>query len=462
MKKEKNMKMKSIYDSYEELLGKDIEVEGWIRKHRKQKEIGFIDLSDGTCFKKLQIVYDKETLDFDNITKIHFGSSVKVKGTLIPSPAAGQTFELKAKKIIIIGDCPEDYPIQPKTHSREFLRSLAYLRPRTTLFQAVFRVRSVLSIAIHEYFQSQGYLYLHAPIFTASDCEGAGEMFQVTTQDLDKIAKYGKVCYEDDFFGKKVGLSVSTQFEAETFAQAFSKVYTFGPTFRADKSHTPYHVAEFWQIEPEVAFCDLDGIMDIAEDLTKFVIKYTLEHARDEMEYLDKYIEKGLIERLTKVLTSKFKRVPYKECIDILKKSGKAFEFKPEYGADIAKEHEKYLTDYFKCPFFLTMWPKELKSFYMKQMPDGTVAGADLEMPGIGEVFGMSQREEDLEKLVSRMKELDMKIDEYEWYLKLRKYGTCERSGFGIGFERLLMFITGIDNIKDVTPYPRVYKSCDF
>lgn len=456
------MEIKDIYKQYKELLDKDIEVRGWIRKHRKQKEVGFIDLSDGTCFKKLQIVYDKSTKNFEDIAKIHFGSSVKVIGTLIPSPADGQCFELKAKKIYLIGDCPEDYPIQPKAHSREFLREQAYLRPRTALFQAVFRVRSILSMAIHEYFQSQGYLYLHAPIFTASDCEGAGEMFQVTTQDLDKIAETGKVSYEDDFFGKKVGLSVSTQFEAETFAQAFSKVYTFGPTFRADKSHTPYHVAEFWQIEPEVAFCDLDGIMDIAEDLVKYVIKYTLDHAKDEMEYLDKYVEKGLIDRLTKVLTYDFKRVPYKKCIDILKKSGKDFEFKPEYGSDIAKEHEKYLTDYFKCPFFLTMWPKELKSFYMKQMPDGTVAGADLEMPGIGEVFGMSQREEDLDKLVSRMKELDMKIEEYEWYIKLRKYGTCERSGFGIGFERLLMYITGIDNIKDVTPYPRVHKSCDY
>ena len=456
------MDIKKIFDSYEELLGKDIEVKGWIRKHRKQKEIGFIDLSDGTCFKKLQIIYDKSTKDFEKISKIHFGSSVKVNGLLITSPAKGQSFELKAKEIILIGDCPEDYPIQPKDHSREFLREQAYLRPRTTLFQAVFRIRSILSMAIHDYFGSHGFLYLHAPILTASDCEGAGEMFQVTTQDLNKIAKTGKVSYEDDFFGKKVGLSVSTQFEAETFAQSFSKVYTFGPTFRADKSHTPYHVAEFWQIEPEVAFCDLDGIMDLAEDLVKFVIKYVLDRAKDEMDYLDKYVEAGLIERLTKVLTCKFKRVSYKKCIEILQKSDRKFEFKPEYGADIAKEHEKYLADYFKCPFFLTMWPKKLKSFYMKQMPDGTVAGADLEMPGIGEVFGMSQREDDLDKLISRMKELDMKIDEYEWYLKLRKYGTCERSGFGIGFERLLMFITGIDNIKDVIPYPRVHKSCDY
>ena len=456
------MDIKTIYDTYEELLNKELEVKGWVKRHRKQKEVGFIDLSDGTCFNRIQIVYDENIKDFNDISKIHIGSSIKVKGKLILSPAKGQIFELKADKIILIGDCPEDFPLQPKDHSREFLREQAYLRPRMTLFQAVFRVRSVLSIAIHEYFNSHGFLYLHAPILTASDCEGAGEMFQVTTQNLEEIAKTGKVSYKDDFFGKKVGLSVSTQFEAETFAQAFSKVYTFGPTFRADKSHTPYHVAEFWQIEPEVAFCDLDGIMDIAEELVKFVIKYTLNHAKDEMEYLDCYVEKGLIDRLKNVLICNFKRVSYKECIEILKNSNIDFEFIPEYGNDIAKEHEKFLTNYFKCPFFLTMWPKELKAFYMKQMPDGTVAGADLEMPGIGEVFGMSQREDNLDKLVSRMKELDMDLEEYEWYLNLRKYGTCERSGFGIGFERLLMFITGMDNIKDVIPYPRVHKSCDF
>jgi asparaginyl-tRNA synthetase len=373
-----------------------------------------------------------------------------------------QDSEIKASKIELIGDCEEDYPIQPKKHTKEFLREQAYLRPRTTLFSAVFRVRSVASMAIHEYFQSRGFLYLHAPILTASDCEGAGEMFQVTTQELEEIARTGEVDYAKDFFRKKVGLSVSTQFEAETFAQAFSKVYTFGPTFRADHSNTPYHIAEFWQIEPEVAFCDLEGIMDIAEGLLKYVIKYVLEHAKDEMEYLDKYGEEGLIEKLTKALQEEYKRVPYKQCIEILKESGREWEFKPEYGSDIAKEHEKYLTEYFKCPIFITMWPKELKSFYMKQMDDGTVAAADLELPGIGETFGMSQREESYEKLLSRMKELDMKVEEYEWYLKLRLYGTCTRSGFGIGFERLLMYITGMKNIRDVIPYPRTERSCEY
>ena len=286
-------------------------------------------------------------------------------------------------------------------------------------------------------------------------------MFQVTTLDLDKIKDTKELNYDKDFFGKKVGLTVSTQFEAEAFAQAFKKIYTFGPTFRADKSHTPYHVAEFWQIEPEVAFCDLEGIMDLAEEMLKYVIKYTLAHAEEEMAYLDQE-SPGLIEKLTKIIECQFKRVTYKECIDILKESQKDFEFKPEYGADIAKEHEKYLAEYFKCPFFLTMWPKELKSFYMKQMDDGTIAGADLELPGIGEVFGISQREDDYMKLLSRMKELDMKIEDYEWYLKLRRYGSCERSGFGVGFERLLMYITGIENIRDVIPFPRTEKSCDF
>jgi len=454
------MEIRKIYE--EKPIYKEITVKGWIRKHRKQKEIGFIDLSDGTCFKKIQVVYDIELSDFDEIKKIKFGSAIEVIGILKQSPIDKEQLELQAKKIILIGDCSEDYPIQPKAHSREFLREQAYLRPRTTLFQAIFRVRSVASMAIHDFFQKEGFLYLQAPIFTASDCEGAGEMFQVTTQDLDEIARTGKVDYSKDFFGKKVGLSVSTQFEAETFAQAFSKVYTFGPTFRADKSHTPYHLAEFWQIEPEVAFCDLDRIMTISEDMMKHIIKYVLEQAKEEMEYLDKYVSIGLIDKLKRVVDSQFKRVSYKECIDLLQKSGRKFEFEPIYGSDIAKEHEKYITEYFDCPVYITYWPKELKSFYMKQMDDGTVAAADLELPGVGETFGMSEREVDYDKLVSRMKELDMKIEDYEWYLKLRKYGTCSRSGYGIGFERLLMYITGVESVRDVIPYPRADKYCDY
>jgi len=454
------MEIKKIYE--EKPIGKEISVKGWIRKHRKQKEIGFIELSDGTCFKKIQVVYDSKLKEFEEIQKIKFGSAIEVIGILDKSPISEEQLELQTKKIVLIGDCDDDYPIQPKKHTREFLREQAYLRPRTILFQAIFRIRSIASMAIHDFFQKEGFLYLQAPIFTASDCEGAGEMFQVTTQDLDGIAKKGKVDYKEDFFGKKVGLTVSAQFEAETFAQAFSKVYTFGPTFRADKSHTPYHLAEFWQIEPEVAFCDLDRIMLISEDMMKHVIKYVLKYAKDEMEYLDKYVSLGLISKLTKVLESEFKRVTYKECIELLQKSGKDFEFAPIYGGDIAKEHEKYITEYFGCPVFITYWPKELKSFYMKQMDDGTVAAADLELPGVGETFGMSEREVDYDKLVSRMKELDMKIEDYEWYLKLRKYGTCTRSGYGVGFERLLMYITGVESVRDVIPYPRADKYCDY
>ena len=454
------MEIKEIYDLSEIYSDKEVSVSGWIRKHRKQKEIGFIEISDGTCFKTLQIVYDEETKDFEDMKKIHFGACIKVSGKLVKKD--NQEIELKASKFEVLGDCSEDYPIQPKKHTKEFLREQAYLRPRTKLFTAIFRVRSIASMAIHEYFQSRGFLYLHAPILTASDCEGAGEMFQVTTQELEEIAKTGEVDYGKDFFRKKVGLSVSTQFEAETFAQAFSKVYTFGPTFRADHSNTPYHIAEFWQIEPEVAFCDLDGIMDVGEGLLKYVIKYVLEHAKDEMEYLDKYTEEGLINKLKKAMTEKYKRIPYKECIKILQESDREWEFQPEVGSDIAKEHEKYLTEYFDCPIFITMWPKHLKSFYMKQLDDGTVAAADLELPGIGETFGMSQREESYEKLLDRMRELDMKVEEYEWYLKLRLYGTCTRSGFGIGFERLLMYITGMKNIRDVIPYPRTERNCEY
>ena len=454
------MEIKEIYDLSEIYLDKEVSVSGWIRKHRKQKEIGFIEISDGTCFKPLQIVYDEKTKDFEDMKKIHFGACIKVSGKLVKKD--NQEIELKVSKFEVLGDCSEDYPIQPKKHTKEFLREQAYLRPRTKLFTAIFRIRSIASMAIHEYFQSQGYLYLHAPILTASDCEGAGEMFQVTTQELEEIAKTGEVDYGKDFFRKKVGLSVSTQFEAETFAQAFSKVYTFGPTFRADHSNTPYHIAEFWQIEPEVAFCDLDGIMDVGEGLLKYVIKYVLEHAKNEMEYLDKYTEEGLINKLKKAMTEKYKRIPYKECIKILQESDREWEFQPEFGSDIAKEHEKYLTEYFDCPIFITMWPKHLKSFYMKQLDDGTVAAADLELPGIGETFGMSQREECYEKLLDRMRELDMKVEEYDWYLKLRLYGTCTRSGFGIGFERLLMYITGMKNIRDVIPYPRTERNCEY
>ena len=457
------MCLDDVFKKAQDLKGKEITLKGWIRNHRKQKEFGFIYFSDGTCFKQLQLVYDKDLSNFEEIQKFHIGSSIEVHGTFIESSGKGQDFELKVKKVELLGDCTEDYPIQPKAHSMEFLREQSYLRFRTNTFQAVFRIRSVASMAIHKYFQDRGYIYAHTPIFTASDCEGAGEMFQVTTQDLDEIAKKGEVDYEKEYFGKKVGLTVSGQFEGEAFAQAFSKIYTFGPTFRADPSHTPLHAAEFWQIEPEVAFCDLEGIMDISEELMKFIIKYTMDNAKDEFDFLDKYVEKGLKDKLTKVMNSSFKRITYKECIDILKKADCKFQFQPEYGEDLAKEHERYMTEHFNCPVFITYWPQKVKQcFYMKQMDDGTVANADLELPGIGETYGMSQREDNLEKLEKRIEELGMDKEEYVWYANLRKYGTTTHSGFGIGFERLIMYMTGMTNIRDVIPFPRTAGNCKY
>ncbi len=445
------------------LVGKEIELFGWIKNHRKQKEFGFIDFSDGTCFKHLQLVYNDKLDTFEEITHLHIGSSIRAKGKLIESEGQGQDVELQVSEIELLGDCPEDYPMQPKRHSYEFLRDQAYLRLRTNVFQAVFRIRSVASMGIHEFFQSRGYIYAHTPIFTASDCEGAGEMFQVTTQDLEEIARTGKVNNDKEYFGRPVGLTVSGQFEGEAFAQAFSKIYTFGPTFRADPSHTPLHIAEFWQIEPEVAFCDLDGIMNISEDLMKYVISYTLERCPDEFDFLDKFVEKGLLDKLKKVVSSDFVRATYKECIELLKKADVDFQFKPEYGEDLAKEHERYITEYYKKPVFITYWPEKVKKcFYMKQMDDGTVANADLEMPGIGETYGMSQREDDFDKLEAKIKAQDMNQEDYIWYLNLRKYGTTMHSGFGMGFERLIMYMTGMTNIRDVIAFPRTPGNCDY
>ena len=458
--------VKEIYQDTDKYMDQEVTVSGWIRNHRKQKEFGFIDFSDGTCFEHLQLVYDHELKDFEEIKKYRNGSAITVTGTLIVSQGAGQKFEVKVSQIQLEGDCPEDYPMQPKRHSSEFLREQAYLRPRTNLFQAIFRVRSVTAMAIHTYFQDHGYVYFHAPLFTASDCEGAGEMFHVTTQNLDTIAKNKKNDPEKELFGRSVGLTVSGQLEAETFATAFKKTYTFGPTFRAENSNTKFHANEFWMIEPEVAFCDLKGIMDIEEECLKYIISYVLEHAKSEMEFLDKFVEKGLIDKLTKLVNSKFTRITHEDVITLLKeaeKNGTQWEFKPEYGEDIAKEHEKYITEYFNGPVFITDWPKDIKSFYMKQNADGkTVAAVDLEVPGVGELMGGSQREEDYDKLYTRMKELKMEPKDYEWYLNLRKYGTCVHSGFGIGFERLLMYLTGVDNIRDVIPYPRTPGNCEY
>lgn len=454
--------LKELYEKENELLEKTVILNGWVRNHRKQKEFGFIDFYDGTCFKTLQIVYTNKLTNFEEITKIRIGSSIEVKGKLIKSIGSGQSIEVEAEDVTLLGDSPEDYPMQPKRHTREFLRSLAYLRPRVNLFQAVFRVRSVAAFAIHKYFNENGYLYVHTPLITSNDGEGAGDMFQVTTLDLEKIN--GKeIDYKKDFFGKRTNLTVTGQLEGETFAMAFKKIYTFGPTFRAENSHTQTHAAEFWMIEPEIAFCDLNGDMDVMEDMLKYVVKYVLENCQDEMNFFDKFVENGLIEKLKKLINSKFTRITHEEVITILKNAPVKWEFTPEYGEDIAKEHEKYITEYFDGPVFITNWPKDIKAFYMKLNDDGkTVAAVDLEVPGAGELMGGSQREENYDKLINRMKEMNVPDKDLDWYLNLRKFGGCVHSGFGMGFERLLIYITGVENIRDVIPYPRTPGNCEF
>ena len=446
----------------ESYIGKQVTISGWVRNHRKSSNFAFIVLSDGTTINTLQVVYDTSLSNYEEINKVLVGSSLEVTGTIVES-SGSQDFELKAESIKVLGLADETYPIQAKRHTREFLREVGHLRARTNLFNAVFRVRSVAAMAIHKYFQDRNYVYFHAPIITSSDCEGAGEMFQVTTLDLNRIASSGKYEPEKDFYGKTTGLTVSGQLEAETFATAFKKTYTFGPTFRAENSNTKVHASEFWMIEPEISFCDLEGDMDIMEDMLKYVVSYVLENAEDEMKFLDQFVEKGLIDKLTRLVNSKFTRIDHKDVITILKNADVKWEFEPEYGEDIAKEHEKYITEYFNGPVFIKNWPKDIKAFYMKQNEDGeTVAAVDLEVPGAGELIGGSQREESYEKLVKRMDELGMNKEELAWYLDLRKYGTCIHSGFGMGFERLLIYITGIDNIRDVIPYPRTPGNCEF
>jgi len=456
------MEIKEIFEKKEALLNQEVELNGWIRNHRKQKDFGFLSLTDGTCFKKIQVVYNKDLNNFNDIQKLLVGCSLNIKGKFVLS-SGSEDYEILADSIQVLGDCPEDYPIQPKRHTKEFLRENAYLRVRTNLFQAVFKIRSLAAMAIHEYFQNNGYVYVHAPIITASDCEGAGEMFQVTNLNLEEIAKTGKFNQEDDFFGKKAGLTVSGQLEGETFAMGFKKIYTFGPTFRAENSNTKTHMSEFWMIEPEIAFCDLKELMDIEEDMLKYIISYCLEKGRSELEFLDQNAENGLIAKLEKLVNSKFTRITHEEVITILKEADVKWEFEPEYGEDIAKEHEKYITEYFDGPVFIFNWPKDIKAFYMKQNDDGkTVAAVDLEIPGIGELMGGSQREENLEKLINRIKEMNIDDKDLWWYINLRKYGTCVHSGFGLGFERLIMYLTGMENIRDVIPYPRTPKNCEF
>ena len=458
------MDIKKIFE--EDYINKEIKVQGWIKNHRKQAHFGFIDMFDGTCFNTLQIVYDDENKNFDEISKLKIGSAIEVKGTLVKSLNPKQEFELKLKEFTLEGSCDDDYPLQAKGRpTREFLREIAYLRPRTNLFQAVFRIRSLAAYAIHNYFNQNNYVYVHTPLITANDGEGAGQVFQVTTLDLDKIAqnKIEKIDYTKDFFGKKVGLAVTGQLEGETYALAYKRIYTFGPTFRAENSNTKTHASEFWMIEPEMAFCDLEGDMDVMEDMLKYIVKYVLDNAKTELEFLNNFVEKGLIEKLERLVNSNFTRIDHKDVITILKEANVNWEFPPEYGQDIAKEHEKYITEYFNGPVFIKNWPKDIKAFYMKLNEDGeTVAAVDLEVPGAGELMGGSQREESYDKLYNRMKELNISTNEMDWYLNLRRFGGCKHAGFGMGFERLLIYLTGVDNIRDVIPYPRTPGNCDF
>ena len=459
------MDVKDLFKEIKKYDGKDVTLEGWVRNNRNQSNFGFIDFNDGTYFKSLQLVYDKELKDFDTISKIRVGSAIRVKGTIVNSEGSGQSHEMKVKSVEVLGDSPEDYPIQPKRHTREFLREVAYLRPRTNLFNAVFRVRSVAAQAIHEYFQSNNYVYFHSPIITGADCEGSGEMFKLTTLDMNNLplGEDKKVDFKKDLFGKQTYITGSGQLHAETFALAYKKVYTFGPTMRTENSNTKTHANEFWMIEPEVAFCDLEGIMNIEEEMLKYVVKYVLDKCPLEIDFFDKFVEKGLKEKLNKVINSKFVRITHKEAITLLKEAKVDFEFKPEYGEDIAKEHERYITEYFNGPVFITNWPKDIKAFYMKLNDDNeTVAAVDLEVPGSGELIGGSQREDDYDKLIKRMEELNIPKDDLEWYTNLRRFGGCYHSGFGLGFERLIMYLTGIENIRDVIPYPRTPNNCDY
>ncbi len=444
-------------------INDEVVVEGWIRNHRKQKEFGFIDFADGTDFKHLQVVYDNKIDNFEDVQKMLVGCAIRVKGIIVESQG-NQDYELKASNIELLGDCPADYPIQPKRHTREFLREVAYLRPRTNLFQAVFKVRSVAAEAIHEYFQSHNYVYVHTPLITTTDCEGSDQMFKITTLNMDKLPMVdGHVDMSKDLFGKQAFVTGTGQLHGEAFAMAFKKIYTFGPTFRTENSNTKTHANEFWMIEPEIAFCDLNGLMDIEEEMLKYVVNYVLEKCPDEIDFCDKFVEEGLKDKLTKLVNSKFTRITHHDVVDILNKADIKWEFKPSYEDDIAKEHEKYITEYFNGPVFITDWPKDIKAWYMKTNPDNkTVAAVDLEVPGAGELMGGSQREDDYEKLVKRCKDMDVNTDLVDWFINLRRYGGCYHSGFGMGFERLIIYLTGVENIRDVIPFPRTPGNCDY
>lgn len=459
--------VKSIYRSTADYANKEVTLGGWIRTMRVSKNFGFIELNDGSFFKNIQIVFEADNLsNYAEITKLGVCAAIIVKGLLVETPEAKQPFEVKAQEIAIEGTSTPDYPLQKKRHSVEFLRQIAYLRPRTNMFSATFRVRSLIAYAIHQFFQEKGFVYAHTPIITGSDCEGAGEMFRVTTLDLNNLPKNedGTVDFSKDFFGKETNLTVSGQLSAETFAMAFRNVYTFGPTFRAENSNTARHAAEFWMIEPEMAFADLEDNMEVAEEMLKYIIQYVLDNAPEEMEFFNSFVDKGLLDRLHNILNNDFGRVTYTEAVDLLIKSGKKFEYPVEWGIDLQTEHERYLTEeIFKKPVFVTDYPKDIKAFYMRMNDDNkTVAAMDLLVPGVGEIIGGSQREERLELLEKRMDELGLKKEDYWWYLDLRKYGGTRHSGYGLGFERAVMYLTGMSNIRDVLPYPRTVKNAEF
>ena len=457
--------VRELYRNREEYLDKEISVGGWVRSVRGSKAFGFVVVSDGSYFDTLQIVYHDTLANFAQISKLNVGAAIIVNGTLVATPDAKQPFEIQAAEVFVEGASAPDYPLQKKRHSLEFLRTINHLRPRTNTFQAVFRVRSLIAYAIHQYFQERDFVYVHTPLITGSDCEGAGEMFQVTTMNLTDIPKNddGSVDFSQDFFGKPTNLTVSGQLNGETYAMAFRNIYTFGPTFRAENSNTTRHAAEFWMIEPEMAFADLQDNMAVAEGMLKYIIRYVLEHAPEEMAFFNSFIDKGLLDRLNGVLHSEFAHVTYTEAIGLLEKNNENFDYKVSWGCDLQTEHERYLTEQvFKRPVFVTDYPKEIKAFYMKMNPDNkTVAAMDCLVPGIGEIIGGSQREDDYEKLAARMDELGLKKEDYGFYLDLRKYGSARHSGFGLGFERCVMYLTGISNIRDVIPFPRTVNNCE-
>ena len=463
----KDITIRELFRNTDEYADKEVLIRGWVRNNRNSNKFGFIELNDGTFLKSFNLLYEEEFIkNFDEISKAYVATALAVKGVVVITPNAKQPFEIKAREIEVEATSTPDYPLQPKRHSMEFLREIAHLRPRSNTFAAVFRVRSLVAYAIHKFFQEQNFVYTHTPIITGSDCEGAGEMFRVTTLDMNDLPKTeeGKIDYSSDFFGKETNLTVSGQLEAETFAMAFRNVYTFGPTFRAENSNTARHASEFWMIEPEIAFADLNDNMELAEAMIKYIINYVMENAPEEMNFFNSFVDKGLIERLNNIVNSEFGHVTYTEAVDILKKSGKEFQYPVEWGIDLQTEHERFLTEeVFKKPLFVTDYPKDIKAFYMRLNDDGkTVAACDLLVPGVGEIIGGSQREERLDVLTSRMKELNLNEEDYWWYLDLRKYGGVKHSGYGLGFERIIMYITGMSNIRDVLPFPRTPKTAEF